>query len=507
MKKAVIGSLILSILHSILFVEKSFGVSVILFAIPSVILLIILLKKHNIVKNTNAFYLAIPIILLSLTYFIFNNNFFNIMNAIVIILLYGIMIVWATTDTFKIRILFSKAINLVIGSLEFIPNSIKQIKETFKFKKKDTKSEKKRQIWIGILCSLPILLILFALLVSADGIFASLFGIVSEKIMEIFTKDIFVSLLLRIVVFIIIFVYLVCVIYNILNKESSYNKVKVKELKKNINIEGITVNTVLTAINILYLLFSIVQFVYVFSYISGVSRFVNDSDLSKYARQGFFQLMLVSFINFIIIILINLNKNEMSDKTKKYTKIMNVIMAIFTFIIAISAFMRMYLYEKEFGYTFQRLMVYVILLTEMIMIIPTIIYIVKGKINLFKSYFIIVLTMYVIVNFINIDAMIAKNNVNRYINSTDEKKKIDITYLINNTGTDAIPELVKVYDKLENETQIRRLNNYLYNTYQTEKRDKSWQEFNISKVKAENILKDMNLEYMKYKSKKQKSII
>ncbi len=87
---------------------------------------------------------------------------------------------------------------------------------------------------------------------------------------------------------------------------------------------------------------------------------------------------------------------------------MNMLMAIFTVIIDISAFMRMNLYEREYGYTFLRLMVYFILLTEMFMIIPTIIYILKGKINLFKSYFIISVTMYVVINFINIDATIAK---------------------------------------------------------------------------------------------------
>lgn len=501
MRKAVYGSLFLSILHSILFFGQDLGISVLLFAIPAVFLLIMMLKEHNKIKNDKALYLAIPILLLSSTYLFFNNEFFNVINMIAIPFLLGVMIVWTISDTFKIRTLFGKSVNLVIGSLEFIPNVLKRIKEALVLKKNDEedKNKKIKQIGIGILCSLPLLIIILALLISADGIFANMFGELYDQIMYIFNVEFW----LRIILIAIVFIYLVCIIYNIVFKESTLNSDNSNPFTWNLKVDGTIVNTVLTIINVVYLLFSSIQILYVVRYlfINPLSM-TSDFEFAEYARQGFFQLMLVSFINFVIIIITNSNNKE-KNIDNKYTKIMNVLMSVFTIIIAVSAFMRMSLYEREYGYTFLRLMVYVILTTEIIMIIPTIIYIIKGKFNIFKTYFIIAITMYTIVNFINIDATIARKNVNRYIEQKDisTKREIDFSYLRYNTGTDAIPEIVRLYNNVSDEKLKREINNYLYSQYNDVKEERNWQEFNISKQRAKDILKKINLNYIKYNYK------
>ena len=85
MKKIVLGVIALSILHSILFYAQDFGVSVVLFTICAMILIIYSLTSKNKVKNSKAFLLSIPITAISLTYAIFNNIFFNILNVFVII--------------------------------------------------------------------------------------------------------------------------------------------------------------------------------------------------------------------------------------------------------------------------------------------------------------------------------------------------------------------------------------------------------------------------------------
>ncbi len=206
--------------------------------------------------------------------------------------------------------------------------------------------------------------------------------------------------------------------------------------------------------------------------------------------------MIVSIINFVIIITTNLNKKEMTQNVSRYTKLMNILMAVFTLIIALSAFLRMNLYQREYGYTFLRIMVYFILITEIIMIIPTIIYILKQKIQIYKWYLIIGILMYVVVNFTNVDYIIAKNNVKRYLEQTDEKQKeIDFTYLKYNTSTDAIPELVELLNNTKDENLKRKVNNYLYDEYSDLKEKRNIQEFNISKQRATKVLEKLNLEY------------
>ena len=88
MKKIVLGVIALSILHSILFYAQDLGISVVLFTISELLLVIYSLKSRNKVKNSNAFFLSIPITAISLTYALFNNVFFSIMNFFVIIRTY-----------------------------------------------------------------------------------------------------------------------------------------------------------------------------------------------------------------------------------------------------------------------------------------------------------------------------------------------------------------------------------------------------------------------------------
>ena len=52
MKKIVIGALILSILHSILFYGQDLGISVVLFVVPMLIFISYTLISKNKVKNT-----------------------------------------------------------------------------------------------------------------------------------------------------------------------------------------------------------------------------------------------------------------------------------------------------------------------------------------------------------------------------------------------------------------------------------------------------------------------
>ena len=99
--------------------------------------------------------------------------------------------------------------------------------------------------------------------------------------------------------------------------------------------------------------------------------------------------------------------------------------------------------------------------------------------------------MYIVINFSNIDSTIATKNVDRYLKD-ESKREIDISYLINNTGTDAIPELTKLL-KAKNEKIVEKVKTYLYLEKQELELEKTqWQEFNYSKQKAKEALKELN---------------
>ena len=209
------------------------------------------------------------------------------------------------------------------------------------------------------------------MLASADTIFFSKIINLLIKVFSlgIFESETYVDLFLRIIIILFLSVYLIALLYNIIEDNFCDYDVKTKEKKR---IDKIIGNTVLTILNIVYLIFCYIQVSALFMKMGNML----DYEYATYARQGFFQLMAVSLIN-LSLILITFRKNN-QDKRINYTKIMNICLAIFTLIILCSSFYRMYLYEQEYGYTFLRLMVYFVLITEAILIIAIIIEMIKN---------------------------------------------------------------------------------------------------------------------------------
>ena len=194
--------------------------------------------------------------------------------------------------------------------------------------------------------------------------------------------------------------------------------------------------------------------------------------------------MIVSLIN-LVTILIAKNR-EKEQNYNKYIRIMCLLMVAFTFIILLSSAVRMYFYESIFGYTLLRLLVYCSLFTEAILLIPTIMYIIDKKINLVKTYLTIVIIIYVCINFANFDNIIAKRNIDRYI----ETGKIDIYYLEMQTSTDAINQMFRILEtntNLDNiKQETKKYLNTLYDKLKAENMD--FRDANISKIFAKNLI-------------------
>ena len=71
--------------------------------------------------------------------------------------------------------------------------------------------------------------------------------------------------------------------------------------------------------------------------------------------------------------------NKFNENKEKSIKILNLFLVLFTIIIALSSMFRMYMYQMEFGLTYLRIFVYIILITELLTFIPIIKYIFNEK--------------------------------------------------------------------------------------------------------------------------------
>lgn len=468
----IIGSLIISISQSILFYGKEIGISMIIFILIANGIIGYILNRKNKIKNKKAFLLMIPIMLLASTYFIFSNTIFHIANFAIIILLNLLMYLIATDKK-------KYFMDYIYSIFEIVANTVFEVKDSLEFTKNKAKKNINtnhkidinsiKKIGISFLIVFAIVGVVIILLASADSLFAEIFSGIGDMLKNINVGNVF-SLILRLVI--IALIYFLCLNFILKIQEMKYKeKQQIKEKSDKYNF---TIKLLLIALNIVYLVFCYIQVKSLFAKINLDSTF----NYAEYARSGFFQLMFVSLINFVVILI----STQYNVKKEKLIKILDLLLIVFTIIIVLSSMFRMYMYEAEFGLTYLRIFVYIILLTELIIFIPTTIYIFNTKLDLLKWYATILMCVYVVANFANIERIIIYKNLNK---NTSEVP-IDYEYISKIATEDSYDILKEQSQKEDVDTKEKlKLTRILLKIVNNEEEMK-WQEFNISKYKLQN---------------------
>ena len=465
MKKIGIFTALLCILNSIILVNQDLGINVILFTIPLLVFIVWVLKSNDLIKNKTGLLFLIPIIILSSTYFIFDNSM-KYLNIIVIPFLYLLMYIFTIKPVSTITDTIIEILNLIIKPLNniglFTKDGMKELPK--KEKKKGKHNERNIEILKSLLIVVPVVIVVLMLLSSADQIFGQLF----DKLFSFkFSWDFMDELVTRLILFVMLFFYLGSTLHFLKNEYLKEKRVK-KESKEH---KPLTMNMLLTALNIIYLVFDIIQINSLL-----LHRVSTGFNYAEYARSGFFQLMIISIINISIILL------SKKSKETNFVKIMSIVLVLLTYVIIVSSYFRMSLYEQAYGYTVLRLWVYIILITEGILLLPTIVYILNKNINILGLYLVIGISAYTLNNCVSLDRIIAENNIERY----ERTGKIDLYYLQNN-NYDNLNQLRELYKKVEQDKEIGEIdkNNFRFYIGRMDKKNKTnLFEYNISKEQA-----------------------
>ena len=446
----ILGSIIVSVIQSILFYNKEIGISMLLFLLIANGIIYYILYKKNKVQNKMAILLIIPIILLGSTYFIFANKTFNIINIFVIITLNIIMYVMLTHKKDSFKNYLSALIELLLDD----DNEIEFTKEKLNIHLTD----KIKKMTMSVFIVLIVVGIIIILLSSADSIFANLFSGIGNLFEKINFEVIF-NLILRLMIIIITYFLFLKLVLK-LQKDYNTNEEESSKINKQ---HEFTIKLLLIALNIVYIVFCFIQIKALFA-----KNVV--SNYAGYARTGFFQLMFVSLINCVIILI----SNKYNEKS---VKILNLLLVIYTVIIAISSIYRMHMYEMEYGLTYLRTFVYIILVTEIICFVPITVYIFNKKFDFVKWCFVIIISSYCLSNYINLENIIIDKNINRPITTIP----VDYSYISKIITEDGYST---VQEKLEDENitakEKEKYSQILLKVLNNSK-EMSWQEFNISK--------------------------
>lgn len=317
--------------------------------------LMILISSTILVKdyekiNKKAYLLIIPIVLIIISNLVLKvlkgnlDGTNQLLNIIVLPLLISTYLFMLVRSDFKVSLE-----NMFLVFKLFPKNLFKNLK----FIKIDTNKEKNDKvinIIFGTIIGVFISGLILALLTSADAYF--------DKFLSSIVTNINVDFNLWYVIKgIIYFVILFVIGINLFkNKEIALKESKMSRVNKTV------VTTMLFIVNFVFVLFLISE---ISKLCGNFLKVPKGYIYSSYAREGFFQLLFVTLINFGIILYLIYKTNLVKEDKKVKCLVLSLI--AFSIFLIFNSFYRMFLYIGRFGFTNLRLQVILFLFMEIIL--------------------------------------------------------------------------------------------------------------------------------------------
>ena len=272
-----------------------------------------------------------------------------------------------------------------------------------------TKTKYFLHIFLGLLIGTPFIMIVVFLLSSADATFKNIFD-------NLFNFDISIPKNIGTLIWSLpMATYLYALIYgsSIEDNSKSFNIDKFNKTMDNAaSIPRLSLYTVNAVICCFYILFIGIQATYFIDILGG--SLPTDFTYSDYARRGFFELLAVALINIVFITAAKIL--SVKNENNKYLRIHIILNSILTLVLISVAFAKMYLYISTYGLTTLRIIPSVF----MIFLCFVFAFIIMGEFK--KNFPVTKLSFYagnilfVLLCLANIDAVVARYNLNAYMN-------------------------------------------------------------------------------------------
>ncbi|MDF2960537.1 MAG: hypothetical protein K0S39_2272 [Paenibacillus sp.] len=492
-----LGALGCGCLHHMMFYGKSWGISHPIFLLVFYTYFYWAVKERSELRFEASLLMLLPIVLLSLTYAAFTNKLFAFLNAGVIPGLIMIHTTWIlrkpSVRWYERELVIAVLEQIFIHMLSCIP---KPVQITVKALSGKIKLSRSRQLWkilAGAAISLPLLLLVGSLLASADVMFDRMLS----KLPELLQRFEIGTFLFRsgwiAVVSILVFAY----IYGLLHPreairrgvegegegwDAAANPVYAlqQQPRKPLRMDATITATILLIMNGVYILFAVVQFSYFFA--GGASSLPEGVTYAEYTRRGFAELVTVTVINFTLLMVTLHGVDRSVPAMDHFLRVLLAMLIGCTGVMLFSAYFRLSMYEQAYGFTVTRVLVHAFMIFLLILFAIALGKVWKDRFGLMKPYLIVAISSYVLLNYIQIDSIIAANNIKRY----ETTGQIDTGYL-GSLSFEAAPHLIRLqhkYPEVSGATEaLESLKGRLLSDGQS-----SWLSFNVSKWRAAKAL-------------------
>lgn len=385
-------------------------------------------------------FLAGAMLLLGVINFTTDSGILIFMNRLMIVVLLGVLLLERFHDVVNWKLgAWGKALlHLLFGSFSQIYKPLEDAywKNRLREKKDNNTPERaayKKKILYGLLgvgVSIPVLFGIILLLGSADALFYEMICNVWDVLFswnwpEFLTNGDLLSILWMIVC---------CFlgVYGLLTYSGKRKYIEAAVKTEPMEWDALIAIAFLSLITVVYCLFCGIQ---IFGLFLGWMMLPEGYTYASYARQGFFQLLLICLFNIGLVLgcLGFFKKN-------KWLQLLLTLISGCTYIMVASSAYRMILYITSYQLTFLRIFVLWALLMIALMLVGIIRYIWKQEIGLFRYLLITITVGYLVFSGMHPDYWIAKYNISQFV----QGEEVDLRYLTRNLSMDAAPAVYEL---------------------------------------------------------------
>lgn len=202
---------------------------------------------------------------------------------------------------------------------------------------------------------------------------------------------------------------------------------------------AVTVGTMLAVLDLLYLMFVAIQFGRLFG---GPSIVAGDQAYAGYAREGFFQLVIVAGVN-IVVAFLSVRARRGAPRSATLIALQYVL--LFTILVMLaSAALRMGVYVGCYGLTMLRALTYVGMLAILSLTVLVAVWVIRPGLKVFRWSVAALLVIWLAFGLSSPAERIAQYNVDGYLSGSIER--IDVVYLVS-LGPDSSYAVERLLDE------------------------------------------------------------
>lgn len=246
--------------------------------------------------------------------------------------------------------------------------------------------------------------------------------------------------------------------------------------------------TVLTLVDMLFGGFIGIQAAYFFGGLDTLNR--TGMTYAEYARRGFFELLAVACLTLGMLWMMTIVTRRDQPRQRYAFNATSTMLIVLVLGLLASAFQRMLLYEQAFGYTRLRIYTLSFMIWLAVVLVLFMIALLREKPSLFTfGGFVSALVYLALLNIVNPDAMIVRENVARY----QESGKLDADYLTR-LSADATPALISALDVVDPEARGILLTDlaYQFGHLQGIEARSGWAGWHLARAQARWAMEDVD---------------